>query len=376
MININYSYLLKGLYEAERLPKDFSVETVVPGYAFNVLNPLGLLYRPVVDEHYLENGGEKPVWPEGKPFAVCLTHDVDEVSLATLKQSFRAKLLQLATTKSAYDKLKISLGFASALIKAYGRRNQRDPLHCYETWLNIEKEAGARSTFFFWPGLGSVSKRHDSDCLYELHDSIVFDNQKCSIAEMIQEIDCRGWEIGLHPSWYSVNDINELKRQKESLENVIGHEIVSVRQHYLHYDIRTTPKIHTAAGFKYDSTLGFNDNIGFRFGTCYPWNLHDLEANEALSILEIPLIIQDTAMLGSVKGMSLDEDTSFQYVVQIIQSVEKVGGILTVLWHPNYIIRPEWWNLYLRILQYLKSKNAWFGSVQEVGSWWQAQKMI
>lgn len=375
MININYSYLLKGLYEAERLPKDFSEETVVPGYAFNILNPLGLLYRPVVDEHYLEDGGKKPTWPDGKPFAVCLTHDVDEVSLFTLKQSFRAKTMQLSRTRSAYEKFIISLSFITTSVRAYVRHKQRDPLHCYEKWLGVEKEIGARSTFFFWPGLSSVSRRHISDCLYELHDSVVFDNQKCSIAEMIREIDCRGWEIGLHPSWYSVNDINELKRQKKSLENITGHEIVSVRQHYLHYDIRHTPKIHSTAGFKYDSTLGFNDNIGFRFGTCHPWYLHDLVSNQAQSVLEVPLIIQDTAILGSVKGMSLDEETAFQYIIQLSESVEKVGGILTLLWHPNYIIRPEWWNLYLRILRYLKSKNAWFGSVKEVGSWWQKEKM-
>jgi len=47
--------------------------------------------------------------------------------------------------------------------------------------------------------------------------------------------------------------------------------------------------------------------------------------------------------------------------------VEKVGGVLTLLWHPNQIINDDWWDLYLRILKYLKEKNAWFGSVREVG---------
>ena len=30
---------------------------IVSDFAFNVLNPLGLLYRPVVDEDYLTRGG-------------------------------------------------------------------------------------------------------------------------------------------------------------------------------------------------------------------------------------------------------------------------------------------------------------------------------
>jgi len=73
-------------------------------------------------------------------------------------------------------------------------------------------------------------------------------------------------------------------------------------------------------------------------------------------------------MLSPAKGM-LDEETAFQYVKQIAETVEEVGGVLTLLWHPNHIIKPDWWNLYLRTLKYLKKKNAWFGSVREVGGW-------
>jgi len=61
---LDVSALLQGRYEVERLPSDFSAERAVPDYAFNVLNPLGLLYRPVVNEQHLALGGQKPVWPE------------------------------------------------------------------------------------------------------------------------------------------------------------------------------------------------------------------------------------------------------------------------------------------------------------------------
>ncbi len=82
--------------------------------------------------------------------------------------------------------------------------------------------------------------------------------------------------------------------------------------------------------------------------------------------MEIPLIIQDGAMLNSSKGMRLDEETAFQYVKQITEAVENVGGVLTLLWHPNHIIKDDWWHLYLRILKYLKEKNAWLGGVKDV----------
>lgn len=72
-------------------------------------------------------------------------------------------------------------------------------------------------------------------------------------------------------------------------------------------------------------------------------------------------------MLSSAKGMRLDEKTAFKYVTQITEAVENVGGILTLLWHPNGIINQPCWDLYLRALEYLKKKNAWFGSMREVG---------
>jgi peptidoglycan/xylan/chitin deacetylase (PgdA/CDA1 family) len=372
-MHINYPKFLQGRYEAERLPKDFSHERIVPDFAFNVLNPLGLLYLPVVDEHFLNNGGEKPVWPDGKPFAVCLTHDVDVVSLYSLRQSLRLRKAQLLNGGSAFQKVRFLMGVGIDLARSGIRAKQNDPLHCYERWLEVEKEVDAHSTFFLWPGWSNVMKHHGTDCTYELYDQIIFDGQKCTVAEMIQEIGRQGWEIGLHPSWYSFDNADELKCQKEALEKTIGHEIVSVRQHYLHYDIRITPAVHAEAGFKYDSTLGFNDNVGFRFGTCYPWYLYDLKEEKEVSVMEIPLIVQDGAMLNQAKGMRLDEDTAFQYIIQMTEVVEKVGGVLTLLWHPNSIIKPDWWNLYCHTLKYLQQKDSWFASVREIGEWWKRQ---
>ena len=367
---VNHQKLLKGRYEAERLSKDFSPDRIVPDFAFNVLNPPGLLYRPVVDEEYLQNGGKKPVWPEEKPFAACLTHDVDVVSYYSFKQPLRKLRTMLSVKGSTWLKLKSMADFGVQEMRAVSNGFKKDPLHFYERWIEEEKKVGAHSTFFFWPGWSNVTKHHHTDCAYELNDGMVFDGQKCTVAEMIQEIDRRGWEIGLHSSWCSFDDVAELKRQKDALEKVLGHEIHSVRQHCLHYDIRNTPRVHNDADFKYDSTLGFNDNVGFRFGTSYPWKLYDLMNEKELSIMEIPLIVQDGALLHPEKSMRLDEEMAFRYVVQMTEAVEKVGGVLTLLWHPQYIIKSAWWNLYIRSLRYLQQKNAWFCSVREVGEWW------
>ena len=368
--NIDIKRLLRGYDEAERLPKDFNAQRTVPDFAFNILNQAGLLYRPVADEYHLARGGAKPAWPDGKPFAVCLTHDVDLVSLSCLRQAIRRFALVFTPQLSLAERGRPLVKGVADLWHVVKYAGKPDPLHCYERWLAVEEEIGARSTFFFWPGWKAVRKHHVSDCTYELTDRLVFDGQTCTVAEMAREIDRRGWEIGLHPSWYSFDDAGEIKRQKAALEAALGHEIVSVRQHFLHYDIRVTPRVQSEAGFRFDSTLGFNDNVGFRFGTSYPWPLYDLKKEAELPLLEIPLIIQDGAMLSPDKGLRLDEGVAFQYLAQITQAVAGVGGALTLIWHPHQIRDKAWWDLYLRALRYLKDENGWFCSVRELGEYW------
>jgi len=368
-MSIDYQRLLQGRYEAERLPRDFSAERFVPDFAFNILNKAGLLYRPVVDEQYLEKG-RIPHWPEGKPFAVCLTYDVDRVTEKDLGQAVRTRRLQYSTAGSMKDKAKEILKLGIDLADHVLCCGRPDSLWCLERFLEVEEQLSARSTLFFWPGLSAVGKRHYTDCVYELSDSVVFDHQRCTVAEMVQEIHRRGWEIGLHPSWYSFDNTDELKRQKEVLETALGHEILSVRQHYLHYDIRRTPSVQAAAGFVFDSTLGFNDNVGFRFGSCYPWHLYDIEAQQELPIMEIPLIIQDGAMLSPFKGMRLDEDAAFEYVVLLTERVKYVGGVLTILWHPHLILLEDYWEFYWKTLNYLSEQDAWMTSIREVGQGW------
>ena len=364
--DLDHQKLLRGEYEAQALPRDFSEHSPVPDFAYNILNRRGLLYRPIVDEDRVDKRIKRLKWPGDKPFAVCLTHDVDFVSAYSLAGALRHRRTRYAAAQTVGDTVTVLLGTGADLLSALGRVGAKDPLHRFERWLEVERDVDARSTFFFWPGTDTVSRRHASDCSYTLSDTLTFERQTCSVSEMIREMHRRGWEIGLHASWYAFNDVDELKRQKDALETATGSEVVSVRQHYLHYDIRTTPRAHSDAGFKFDSTLGFNDNIGFRFGTCYPWRLNDLSSGEKLPIFEIPLIVQEVAMLNPAKGMRIDAPTAFEYIKQIGRAVENVGGVLTLLWHPNSVVDLSGWNLYLETIRYFRAKNAWFGGIKEI----------
>ena len=92
-----------------------------------------------------------------------------------------------------------------------------------------------------------------------------------------------------------------------------------------------------------------------------------------LDIIEIPSIIQDGALLSTEKGMRLDSETAFLYIKQIIKEVENVGGVVTMIWHPNHITKKVWWDLFIHTIEYLKDKNAWFATIHEIGDWFKKE---
>lgn len=234
-----------------------------------------------------------------------------------------------------------------------------DPLFCYEKWLEIEREKNVRSTFLFLPE--DYSKRHYSDGGYRYDDVIVFDREHCTVGEMIREIRTRGWEIGLHGSWHSAGNAKIFLEEKQRLEDVAGEEIVSSRQHNLHFDIRITPRILMQSGIQVDSSIGFNDACGFRYGTSVPWGLQGANAD---SVLELPMCIQDKVIMKIVADTSFE--TALDVAGKLIAQASAEGGVLCLLWHPRTIQWPHFIKMYELLIDLLHQEGAWFGTMRDV----------
>jgi peptidoglycan/xylan/chitin deacetylase (PgdA/CDA1 family) len=362
-----YYGLLSGRFEPQ------AQSNKVPDYAYSPLNQSGELYRPVIDQSWVHDHA-KPVWPDGKPFAVCLTHDVDAVSEINPAQNFRSILHQLSTfrERSLSESIKWIIIHKLRLLK--GLVSKEKSFCSFEEWMAMEEKHGARSTFFFAPQ--TVDRKHGSDCQYHYDQTIPFEGSRITVAELMTKLDAGGWEVGLHPSWHAHADVDEMRAQKKQIESCLNHEIQSVRQHFLKYDPLKTASVQAAAGFKYDSTLGFNDNIGFRRGTSYPYQLTAVDGLTVLPLMEIPLTLQDGALLLGDKGLRLDVDTALEYIKRMIASVKEVGGVLNLSWHPHTRTYPGFWDLYSRTLALLAAENPYFGTIAEIGSYWQAHANI
>ena len=194
---------------------------------------------------------------------------------------------------------------------------------------------------------------------YDIED---LENERGSIAD-------NGWEVGLHGGYYAYDNLEEMKKEKERLENVLGKDVIGYRNHYLRFKVPDTWELLAKAGFKYDTTFGYGDIVGFRNGMCHPFKPFNLNSAKEIDILEIPLIIMDGALFGSVKSFK----EAWETTKRLIDTVEKYNGVITLLWHSNNFncaFKDSWVKFYIKILEYCYEKNAWMTSGEEIYKWW------
>jgi hypothetical protein len=349
-------------------------------------NPLfwsGRLLEPVVNQWLAEKISRDsasppvPLWPEGKRFAVCLTHDVDFVSHVPLVfyRQVKTNFRHFLRGKSGLGSLFINLAKILGPLAASGL-SPRKKARIFEPWLEAEDRFGFRSTFFFFPDQASTYHPFDGD-FYHFHDKVDFYGDFISVAQLLRELERQGWEIGLHGTFESFGDPVELRRQKGQLESCLQRPVVSIRQHCLNFDMHHTPCAQSQAGFKYDSTFGFNRIIGFRNGLALPFYHYNLTADAPLPILQIPLQVQDVALFRR-EYLDLSPEEALARSRELIAKVEKIGGLITLLWHPRSVDRKPYRSLwvYQELLADIATRDAWVAPVREVGEWWQKRQLL
>jgi peptidoglycan/xylan/chitin deacetylase (PgdA/CDA1 family) len=298
--------------------------------------------RPIVS-NYLVDNGFKIEWPENHKFAACLTHDIDSV-YPSLKYTL------FTMTKLALNlKPQISL---RRLVNINKKNNSQNPFWNFKNIIELEESYEAKSSFYF-----KASLKDPIGWTYDLE----------ALKDEIKHIAEMGWEVGLHGGYYSYNNHELLKKEKDKLEKILGKKVIGIRMHYLRFDTPDTWSLLSDLGFKYDTTFGFPDMPGFRNGMCHPFLPYDIKKNKEIDILEIPLILMD----GSLFRMKIEE--SWKIIKELINNTEKNRGVITILWH-NTTFDEIYWNgwskLYNQILKLLKEKNAWMTSADEVYNHW------
>jgi len=301
--------------------------------------------EPAVSAYLIEHGATFD-YGEDRKFAVCTTHDIDEL-YPPWKHTW-------ATAAYYGSRAQASNLWKSLSWKRKGK--EFSPYRNFEKVMDLEERYGAKSSFYF-----IATPRDIRRFRYDVED----------VRDDLATIIDRGWEVGLHGGYYAYNDVDEIRREKARVENALGgnRKIVGYRNHYLRFAVPDTWRYLADAGFTYDITFGFNDAIGFRNGMCHPFVPFDLNRNEYIPILEIPLIIQDGALFEITKS----EKVATAMAKRVIDVVERHSGVVTLLWHSflfDFPLRKAWLQCYENVLEYCVQKGAWITSGEEIAEWY------
>ena len=295
----------------------------------------------------------KAKWPNEAPYAVCLTHDVDEVRKTYQHITSPLKYAALGIFGKAFHYVKNSISDISS---------GRDPYWTFEELIKLEDELAVKSSLFFLEEKGKFTIKDPKSIFlmarrYELTEP--------KIAAMIKRLDAGGWDVGVHGSYYSYDNPQLFKAEKEKLDSVLGHPTSGTRQHHLNLKIPETWRSHEAAGIKYDCTLGYKNKPGFRWGTCQPFTPLDPNTKTQINITEIPTTIMDTPLF-------YQKNNPTEIINRMQETVKKHSGVLTLLWHHTVFNTkefPGWAERYKQIIMQAKKDGAWITTGHQIAAW-------
>jgi len=300
------------------------------------------ILEPWVSRYLVEQGFQVK-YPDNHKFAICLTHDVDGIFPPI-------KHIMLSSLYSAK-----SLNFNQIGQQVLWKFSRRwpSPYRNFRQIIDIERKYNAKSTFYFM-----ATERDPIRFRYHIED----------IEDDLKYIIDSGWYVGLHTGYYSFDDLKSIITEKERLEKVLGKEVIGCRNHYLRFRVPDTWEILARAGFKYDTTFGYSEAMGFRNGMCHPFRPVNLNNQRQIDIMEIPLNIMDATFMGSL-GLSPGFNKVPRQIEKLVDSVEECNGVLTILWHNDSFSCPfkeKLAKLYESILNYCSGKGAWLASADDI----------
>jgi hypothetical protein len=315
---------------------------------------------------------EVPPAPAGHPFAVCLTHDIDFVGIRNHKfdhtmwgflyRSIFGSIRNFIRGRISLVRL-FQMWRAAASLPFVYIGWAKDFWEPFEWYMAVEK--GLPATYFLIPFKKNPGEKVPGTRASRRATAYDISDLPHWTAALVNQ----GCELGVHgiDAWHSVGKGGE---ELAAIAAVTGESSIGTRMHWLLRDV-STPSVLERAGYAYDSTIGYNETVGYRAGTSQvfrPWG--------AQRLLELPLHIQDGALFYPQR-LDLSDAEAEKRCHSLIENANKFGGVLTLLWHDRSH-GPErfWGDFYIRLVQVLKSCHAWFATGANVVGWFRKRREV
>jgi hypothetical protein len=299
-------------------------------------------------------------WPEGKRWAMAMTHDLDVVSgwpvftaLRTIELLGKGELGRVGRV------------LAGAVASVAG-----DPvIAAARAVMDVERNRGVRSTWFIITETPSVSSARAGDVTYT--------PESPRARRIIAEVGAAGHELGLHGSFATYVTSATFAAQRERLTAIVGRDVPGVRQHFLRMQPGVSHRAMLDAAFSYDSTFGFADRNGFRLGAADVLPVWHEGEQRALPLDELPFVWMDRA-LSKYRGVE-NPQRWIEDALAIAGRCREVEGAWCGIWHPNLSTPlgfPGAEQAFGSLVQGLMAGDPWAASAGDIVQWRRARRAV
>ena len=301
-----------------------------------------LLHIPIVNQYAalirdaFPSLAPLPPWPDGKAYAVALTHDVDYPEMIRWIEALR-----------------YIAGGNFKLSELAGIVSGRNHFWKFQDWIDLENRHGVRSAFYFCGKKGSLSR------YFLVAPDPFYDVASPKFREAISKLKKLGFEVGNHASYYAFRSAAAFIAEMETVEKSLGDKILGNRHHYwsLNHDYPAeTAEIHDQAGLLYDTSICYERRAGFRYGIASPFRFYNSKSATPAGTLEMPTAVMDNHLFG-YRRLSRFE-TPEREIGELLAQTRKVGGLFIADYHLrglNETFFPGWGKTYQYLLEAITS---------------------
>lgn len=196
--------------------------------------------------------------------------------------------------------------------------NKPDEFDCYKFLVETNKKFESKAIYFFLLGdYGVNDKNHPSSNL--------------NFQTLIKHLS--DYSItGIHPSFASNYNIQQLKVEIVRLASITHKEVVHSRQHF---GMLSFPKTYSAliqSGIKHDYSLGYANMIGFRASMCMPFKWYNISEEQETSLVLHPFCMTDVAV---EKETGADMEKALSVFKEEMEIVRSFGGEFITVFHSD-----------------------------------------
>lgn len=215
---------------------------------------------------------------------------------------------------------------------------KKDPFATFTKILNFKKEYNIPTIFFF--SIGDYTT-------FDTNVSASKTKYRLLIKEMLDYAD-----VGLHPSYFTMNKPELLKKEKIRIEQIVNMPVKKSRQHYLRFSLPETYQHLIDLEIEEEYSMGYASNAGFRASTCTTFYFYDLDFEIQTPLKVFPFALMDTTLNDYMK---LTPKQSLGKIRDIRNEVKAVNGTFITLFHneslSDYLRWKGWQRLYESMLK-------------------------